>query len=160
MKAEVIIDQETQKVKLILDWKSGIVGPNLTVDDAENVVKLIEEASRKASCEAFRQWLMQFECREDVIVLDGKTYRFKMVSEKKFLTKFGVITVSRRIFQQDDLDLYAVLTIMQAVFRPDIAERILKIYQKIKPKLDDPHYRDRWLKIMRYAMASSKYFWV
>jgi len=58
----------------------------------------------------------------------------------------------------DDLDLYAVLTIMQAVFRPDIAERILKIYQKIKHKLDDLHYRDRWLKILRYAMTSSKYF--
>jgi len=101
MKADVIIDQETQKVKLILDWKLGIVGPNLTADDAENVVKLIEEASRKASREAFRQWLMQFECREDVIVLNGKTYRFKLASEKKFLTKFGVITVSRRIFQQD-----------------------------------------------------------
>ncbi|MCL2119476.1 MAG: DUF4351 domain-containing protein, partial [Planctomycetaceae bacterium] len=47
--------------------------------------------------------------------------------------------------------------IMQAVFRPDVAERILKIYQKIKHKLDDPHYRDRWLKILRYAMTSSKY---
>ena len=62
MKADVIIDQETQKVKLILDWNAGTIGKNLTADDAENVVQLIEEASRKASCEAFRQWLMQFEC--------------------------------------------------------------------------------------------------
>jgi len=58
----------------------------------------------------------------------------------------------------EDLDLYAVLAIMQAVFHPDIAERILKIYQKIKHKLDDPHYRNRWLKVLRYAMTSSKYF--
>ena len=57
----------------------------------------------------------------------------------------------------EDLDLYAVLSVMQAVFRPDVAERILKIYQKIKHKLDDLHYRDRWLKILRYAMTSSKY---
>ena len=57
----------------------------------------------------------------------------------------------------EDLDLYAVLSVMQAVFRPDVAERILKIYQKIKHKLGDPHYRDRWLKILRYAMTSSKY---
>ncbi|MCL2117334.1 MAG: hypothetical protein FWH27_02790 [Planctomycetaceae bacterium] len=35
MKADIIVDQETQKVKLILDWKAGIVGPNLTADDAE-----------------------------------------------------------------------------------------------------------------------------
>jgi hypothetical protein len=57
----------------------------------------------------------------------------------------------------EDVDLYAVLAIMQAVFRPDVAERILKIYQKIKHKLGEPHYRDRWLKVLRYAMTSSKY---
>jgi len=57
----------------------------------------------------------------------------------------------------EDLDLYAVLTVMQAVFRPDVAERILRIYTKLKHKLGDPHYRDRWLKILRYAMTSSKY---
>ena len=62
-----MIDQETQKVKLILDGKAGIVGSNLTADDAESAVKLTEQASRKANCEAFRQWLMQFECHEDVI---------------------------------------------------------------------------------------------
>jgi len=37
MKADVIIDYETQKVKLILDWKPGIVGQNLTADEAEDV---------------------------------------------------------------------------------------------------------------------------
>jgi len=74
----------------------------LTADEADEVVKLIEHASRATNCEVFRQWLMQFECHEDVIVVDSKTYRFKMVSEKTFLTKFGVITVSRRIFQQDN----------------------------------------------------------
>ena len=30
MKADIIIDHETQKVKLILDWKSGNVGQKLT----------------------------------------------------------------------------------------------------------------------------------
>ncbi|MCL2120545.1 MAG: hypothetical protein FWH27_19200 [Planctomycetaceae bacterium] len=61
MKADVIIDQETQKVKLILDGKSGIVGPNLTADDAESVVKLIEQASQEAGREMFRQWLISFQ---------------------------------------------------------------------------------------------------
>jgi len=102
MKADIIIDQESQKVKLILDWKAGIVGQNLTADGAEDVVKLVGEAAQKASREAFRQWLMQFECHTDVLVSGGKTYRFKLVAEKKFLTKFGVIVVSRRIFQQDN----------------------------------------------------------
>jgi len=42
MKADVIIDQETQKVKLIFDWSAGKIGERWTVDEAENVVKLIE----------------------------------------------------------------------------------------------------------------------
>ena len=36
MKADVIIEQEMQKVKLFLDWKAGKIGKNLTADDAEN----------------------------------------------------------------------------------------------------------------------------
>ena len=57
----------------------------------------------------------------------------------------------------EDLELFAVLAIMQAVFRPDVADRILRIYQKIKHKLSDPHYHNRWLRILRYVMSSSKY---
>jgi len=45
MKTDIIIDRETQKVKLIFDWKAGIVGQNLTADEAEDVVKLIEETA-------------------------------------------------------------------------------------------------------------------
>jgi len=82
MKAKIIINQETQKVKLILDWKAGNIGEKLTASEAEDVVKLIEVASREASREAFKAWLMQFECHDDDIVIDGKTYRFKMVAEK------------------------------------------------------------------------------
>ena len=51
----------------------------------------------------------------------------------------------------------SVLAVMQAVFRPDVAERMLQIYQKLKPKLGNPQYRDRWLKLLRYLITSSKY---
>jgi len=101
MKAEISIDHETKNVKLLLNWKDGNVGKRLTADEAENVVKLIEDAVQTAGREAFREWLMQSECREDVIVIGGKTYRFKMDSQKEFLTKLGAMTVSRRMFQQD-----------------------------------------------------------
>jgi predicted transposase YdaD len=57
----------------------------------------------------------------------------------------------------EDLELYAVLSVMQAVFRQDVAERILLIYQKIKHKLSDPKYRERWINLLRYFMKSSKY---
>ena len=101
MKAELSIDRETKSVKLLLNWKDGKIGKQLTADEAENVVSLLEDVSQAANREAFKEWLMQFECHKDVIVIDGKTYRFKMDSQKEFLTKFGAIMVSRRIFQQD-----------------------------------------------------------
>ena len=83
MKADVIIDQETQKVKLIFDGKAGKVGRQLTADKAENVVKLVEQKVHEASCEVFKAWLTQHECHDDVIVVDGKTFRF-IVSPTKF----------------------------------------------------------------------------
>ena len=74
----------------------------MTGDEAENITRLVEQAMQNAGREVFKQWLMQHECHADVTVIDGKTYRFKMISEKKFLTKFGIIIVPRRIFQQDN----------------------------------------------------------
>ena len=38
MKADIIIDHETQNVKLILDWKAGSIGEKLTTDEAEDEV--------------------------------------------------------------------------------------------------------------------------
>ena len=52
------------------------IGERLTSDEAENVVRLIEEASQNAGREVFKAWLMQFEWHDDVTVIDGKTYRF------------------------------------------------------------------------------------
>jgi len=58
MKANIIIDQETQKVKLILDWKVGKIGEQLTADEVENITRLVEQAMQNAGREAFKAWLM------------------------------------------------------------------------------------------------------
>ena len=39
IKAAIIIDQETQKVKFILDWKAGNVGQKLTVSYNDTKIK-------------------------------------------------------------------------------------------------------------------------
>jgi len=81
---------------------------------------------------------------------------------EKYQLDFEAILLDLTNFDEttppEDLELFAVLAIMQAVFRKDVADRIVRIYQKIKHKLGDSHYRNRWLKILRYAMTSSKYF--
>ena len=47
---------------------------------------------------------------------------------------------------------------MQAVFRKDIADRMLRISRKLKPKFqDDERYHDRWLKLYSYMRSNSKY---
>jgi len=93
-------------------------------------------------------------------ILLGKLIR-PIKGFEKYQLDFEAILLDLMDFDKttppDDVELYAVLAIMQAVFRPDVAERILKIYRKIKHKLGDSQYRDRWLKILRYAMSSSKY---
>ena len=94
----------------------------------------------------------------------------KLIRAIKVLTKYQLdfeaflldLTDFDRIKPPEDLELFAVLAVMQAVFRPDVAERILRIYRKIKPKLDDPKYREqyleRWANLLKYMITSSKYF--
>lgn len=57
----------------------------------------------------------------------------------------------------EDLELYCVLAVMQAVFREDVADRMLRIYRKLRPKFHDGFYRDRWTNLFYYLLTSSKY---
>jgi len=102
MKTEIIVEQHSPKVNLILDCQTGIVGKDLSADEAEKTTQLIKQATQEAGREAFKMWLLQFECHTDVLVHEGKTYRFKMIAEKEFLTEFGHLTLPRRVFQQDN----------------------------------------------------------
>ena len=62
----------------------------------------------------------------------------------------------------EDLELFAVLAVMQAVFSEDAVKRVMRIYERIRPELDDPQssqqYRERWTNLLRYMITSSKYF--
>jgi len=49
MKADIIIDKETQKVKLFWDWKAGNIGEKLTADEAENVTRLAPTQSKNSN---------------------------------------------------------------------------------------------------------------
>jgi hypothetical protein len=90
-----------QKLTLVIDWRNGRLGKRLSIDDAENVVEYLRHTVHEAAREAFKHWLLQFESDADVLVVDGKIYRFKMIAEKEILTKFGHVTIPRRLYQQD-----------------------------------------------------------
>ena len=101
MKAHWSMNATEQKLILEIDCMNGMIGRRLSVDDAENVVEHLRHTVHEAAREAFKHWLLQFESDADVLVIDGKTYRFKMIAEKEILTKFGHIMIPRRLYQQD-----------------------------------------------------------
>jgi len=73
----------------------------MAADEAEKVVERLHNAANGLCREAFKQWLLQHECPDDTIIVDGKLYRYKMTADKEFLTKFGHIAIPRRLYQQD-----------------------------------------------------------
>lgn len=95
------MNAQEQQLTLVIDLKNGRLGKPLTADEAEYVVRHLEEQLHEVGREAFKAWLLQFESDADVLVVDGKTYRYKMRAEKEFLTKFGHISISRRLYQRD-----------------------------------------------------------
>ena len=102
MKTSMTINPTEQKITLVFDLKNGDLGKRLSVDEAEQVVQCLQTDLNEAAREAFKLWLLQFESDADVLLINDKTYRFKMVAEKEFLTKFGHVTIARRLYQQDN----------------------------------------------------------
>jgi hypothetical protein len=101
MKMDFTYDPSEQKFSLNIDLKQGELGQHLSGDEAEQVVKHLRNASNTLCQTAFKQWLLQHECHDETVIVNGKLYRFKTVSEKELLTRFGHINVPRRIYQQD-----------------------------------------------------------
>jgi hypothetical protein len=101
MKMDFAYDPSEQKLSLVIDLQQGELGKHLTADEAEQVVKHLQTASNTLCQEAFKQWLLLHECYDETIIIHGQLYRFKMVAEKEFLTRFGHITISRRLYQRD-----------------------------------------------------------
>jgi len=101
MITDIIINASEQKLSLIIDLKNGELGQHLTADEAEQIVEHLRQTTRELCREAFKRWLLQHECQEETLLVHGKLYRFKMVAEKEFLTKFGPLVIPRRLYQQD-----------------------------------------------------------
>jgi hypothetical protein len=102
MKAETIVNLSDQKVNLIIDLTAGELGSRISAEEAVNVCRYLQECANEAIKIALLAWLLQHECHDDIVIRDGKNYRFKCVSNKEILTRFGVINVPRRLYQQDN----------------------------------------------------------
>lgn len=56
---------------------------------------------------------------------------------------FDVVTFDEKNLPED-MELCVLIMILQAVFRKDVAERLLAIYRKLRPKRHEPRYRRLW----------------
>jgi len=71
----------------------------LTAWSAEEVTRGIQHALAATGKAAYRVFLEAKEEHQDIVVVDGETYRFKYFSEKTFISLWGDMPVLRKIFQ-------------------------------------------------------------
>jgi len=84
----------TDLVKSSCDGELDALGFAQFVDGLKGVLA-------SAGRQALVKFVDQEDMSEDVFECDGKTFRFKQVSTKEWLTPFGVVQIDRRYFQPD-----------------------------------------------------------
>jgi len=70
---------------------------------------------------------------------------------------FDVVTFDEKHLPED-LEIGVLIMILQAVFREDVADRLLGIYRKLRPKIHESRNRRLWEDCLHYALTSAKNF--
>ena len=70
---------------------------------------------------------------------------------------FDVVTLGEKDFPED-LEICVLLMILQAVFSKNVAERLMVIYQKLRPKRHEARYQRLWQDCLFYATSSARNF--
>jgi len=96
----------TEFKKALVDYCGETAEEALSAESAAVVTKGLQHASAEGCKAAFRTYLELHEEQRDVICEDGEAFRFKYESEKDFLTLWGPVRVSRRLYQNADDESY------------------------------------------------------
>jgi hypothetical protein len=94
---EVVGQFRNGLIGLVRDLDGERLTPKTFVGFIAQLKKLLNEAGLKA----FVETMLRHEEHGDVFEHGGKTHRFKMESDKEWITPFGLAVVSRRYFQPD-----------------------------------------------------------
>ena len=73
----------------------------LSEDLSENFIGMLKDTVSQIGLDAIKQFLESYEVDDSEIIENGNTCRFKYISSKQFLTPFGSLDISRRVFQHD-----------------------------------------------------------
>jgi hypothetical protein len=95
------MDAIVSKIKTVLSEGEEVLASEVTPEQAEEVNRLLGEAMSAGWTEGLRTWLATAETDAETIEVDGVTYRYKLESEKEFLTPGGMLKLVRRVYQPD-----------------------------------------------------------
>ena len=101
MSSAAIMDAIVSEIKRVLWEGKEVLASEVTPPQAEEVNRLLGEAMSAGWTEGLRAWLATAEAEAETIEVDGVTYRYKLDSEKEFLTPGGMLKVVRRVYQPD-----------------------------------------------------------
>ena len=100
-KAAAIMDAIVSKVKAVLLEAKDVLASEITPQQAGRMNEVLGEAMSAGWTEGLRTWLATAETDAETIDVNGLKYRYKLDSEKEFLTPGGMVKLIRRVYQPD-----------------------------------------------------------
>jgi len=101
MSSTAIMDAILSKIKTVLSQKEEVLASDVSPEQAEEVNRVLGEAMSAGWTEGLRKWLGTAETDAETIQVNGVMYRYKLDSEKEFLTPGGLLKLTRRVYQPD-----------------------------------------------------------
>jgi len=101
MTLETIMEVVVTKIKAVLSEAEEVLAGEVTPERAEEVNRLLKKALSAGWTEGLGSWLATAETDAETINVDGVKYRYKLDSEKEFLTPGGMLKLRRRLYQPD-----------------------------------------------------------
>jgi len=101
MSPAIIMKAILTKIKTVLSESEEMLASAVTPERSEEVNQLLGEAMSAGWTEGLQTWLATVETERDTIEVDNVLYRYKLESEKEFLTPGGMIKLTRRVYQPD-----------------------------------------------------------
>ena len=101
MSSAAIMDAVLAKIKTALSDSKEVLACDVSPGQAEEVSRLLGEAMSAGWTAGLQAWLATAESEAETVEIDGVTYRYKLDSEKEFLTPGGMLKLTRRIYQPD-----------------------------------------------------------
>ncbi len=101
MCAKGIVQSVIEEVKSVSAKAEGALSGEVTPQRAEEVSRALTEAVSAGWVSGFRTWLEAHDSKAETIQREGTVYRYKLDSDKGFLTPGGPMRVRRRVYQPD-----------------------------------------------------------